>query len=100
MESQCYNFKNNVLGNDQVKGKLEANDVEEMTRVTDEALKWLDEHREDNTEQEEFDNKIKEVEDVCNPIMQRVYSQAGGAGGMPWRYARWYAWRYARRYAC
>merc|ERR1719387_758677 len=35
------------------------------------------------SEVEEFQDKQKEVEGVCNPIITKLYQSAGGAGGMP-----------------
>merc|ERR1712013_358472 len=32
---------------------------------------------------DEFNEKQKEVEAVCNPIITKLYQDAGGAGGMP-----------------
>lgn len=35
-------------------------------------------------EKDEFDHKRKELEGICNPIVTKLYQQAGGApGGMP-----------------
>ena len=48
----------------------------------DEAIKLLDANQ--LAEVEEFNDKQKEVEDVCNPIITKVYQGAGGMpGGMP-----------------
>ena len=45
------------------------------------ALAWLESNQ--LAEKEEFEHKQKEVEGVCTPIMQSLYSQGGGAeGGM------------------
>ena len=44
----------------------------------DEALEWLDDNGE--AEQEEFEEKLKEVEDKCNPVVSSAYQQAGGGG--------------------
>ena len=48
----------------------------------DEAIKWLDAKQ--LAEVKEFNDKQKEVEDVCNPIITKVYQGAG-------RYARGHA---------
>ena len=46
------------------------------------AIKWLDANQ--LAEVEEFNDKQKEVEAVCNPIITKLYGAAGGApGGMP-----------------
>merc|ERR1712200_19269 len=48
----------------------------------DEAIKWLDANQ--LAEVEEFSDKQKEVEGVCNPIITKLYQAGGGMpGGMP-----------------
>merc|ERR1719483_1746130 len=50
----------------------------------DEAIKWLDANQ--LGEVEEFNEKQKEVESVCNPIITKLYQGLGGmpgAGGAP-----------------
>ena len=52
-------------------------------RSCDDALAWLESNQ--LAEKEEFEHKQKEVEGICTPIMQSLYSQGGGGGmgGMP-----------------
>merc|ERR1712216_1057694 len=48
----------------------------------EETLEWLDDNQE--AEKEEFEAKQKELEQIANPIIQKVYQAgAGGAGGEP-----------------
>merc|ERR1740129_2089108 len=48
----------------------------------DETIKWLDANQ--LAEVEEFNDKQKEVEGICNPIITKMYAAAGGApDGMP-----------------
>jgi len=44
-----------------------------------EAIEWLDENQE--AEEDEYKDKLKEVEDVCNPIVSAAYAKSGGAPG-------------------
>jgi L1 cell adhesion molecule like protein len=44
----------------------------------DETIKWLDANQ--LGEKEEFDDKLKEIEGICNPIITKMYQAAGGAG--------------------
>nr|CAD1840843.1 unnamed protein product [Ananas comosus var. bracteatus] len=44
-----------------------------------EALEWLDDNQ--NAEKEDYEEKLKEVEAVCNPIISAVYQRSGGAPG-------------------
>merc|ERR1712079_881990 len=71
--------------NDAEKFKEEDN-KKRITDKCDDAIKWLDANQ--LAEVEEFQEKQKEVEAVCNPIITKLYQSAGGAGmpdmgGMP-----------------
>merc|ERR1719464_435488 len=64
------------------KEKISADDKKLIADKCDEAIKWLDANQ--LAEVEEFQEKQKEVEAVCNPIITKLYQSAGGApGGMP-----------------
>ena len=81
LESYCFNMKSTI--NDEKTGsKISAGDKSKMTDACDSALKWLDANQ--MAEKEEFDHKLKEVEQICSPIITKLY-QGGGpqAGGMP-----------------
>ena len=45
----------------------------------DDAIRWLDQNQQ--AEKEEYDHKQKELEDIFNPIIKRIYQEAGGQGG-------------------
>jgi heat shock protein 5 len=84
LESFLYNLKNTL--EDEEKGiseKIEAAEKTELVSLIDETLDWLEENPE--AEAEEYAEKQKEVEQVSNPIMRKVYGGAapgsGGAGG-------------------
>merc|ERR1712184_137592 len=67
---------------DKEKDKISEDDRKAITDKCDEAIKWLDANQ--LAEVEEFNEKQKEVEGVCNPIITKLYADAGGApGGMP-----------------
>merc|ERR1712151_502211 len=81
LESYLYNLKNQL--EDEEKGiadKISAGDKKELQDLIDETLDWMEDNPE--AEKEDYDEKMKEVENVSNPIMRNVYSQGeGGAGG-------------------
>eukprot|EP00522_Entomoneis_paludosa_P006279 CAMPEP_0172446754 /NCGR_PEP_ID=MMETSP1065-20121228/6278_1 /TAXON_ID=265537 /ORGANISM="Amphiprora paludosa, Strain CCMP125" /LENGTH=660 /DNA_ID=CAMNT_0013197943 /DNA_START=92 /DNA_END=2074 /DNA_ORIENTATION=+ len=81
LESYIYNLKNTL--EDDEKGladNISAEDKKEMQDMIDETLDWMDENPE--ADKEDYDAKLKEVEQIANPIMRNVYSQgAGGEGG-------------------
>merc|ERR1712070_1067616 len=79
LESFLYNLKNDL--DDDEKGistKIDAAEKDEIVAMIDEALDWLEENPE--ADAEEFQEKQKEVEQVINPIMRKVYAD-GGMGG-------------------
>merc|ERR1711927_4888 len=80
LESYCFNMKT-TLDDEKVKDKISEDDMKKITDKCDEAIKWLDANQ--LAEVEEFNDKQKEVEGVCNPIITKLYQGAGGAGGMP-----------------
>merc|ERR1712121_408132 len=64
------------------KDKISEDDRKAISDKCDEAIKWLDANQ--LAEVEEFNEKQKEVEGVCNPIITKLYADAGGTpGGMP-----------------
>merc|ERR1712022_61703 len=83
LESYAYNLKNTL--EDEEKGiadKLSEEDKEKVEEAVKETLEWLDDNQE--AEKEEFEAKQKELEQIANPIIQKVYQAgAGGAGGEP-----------------
>merc|ERR1712080_675090 len=80
LESYCFNMKT-TLDDEKVKDKISEDDKKAITDKCDEAIKWLDANQ--LAEVEELNAQQKEVESVCNPIITKLYSEAGGAGGMP-----------------
>jgi len=62
--------------------KLDKSEKDAVENAVKETLAWLDEHR--TADQADYDNQQKKLEDICRPIMSKIYA-AGGAppGGMP-----------------
>eukprot|EP01006_Ploeotia_vitrea_P041910 TRINITY_DN66585_c0_g1_i1.p1 TRINITY_DN66585_c0_g1~~TRINITY_DN66585_c0_g1_i1.p1 ORF type:complete len:658 (+),score=105.69 TRINITY_DN66585_c0_g1_i1:102-2075(+) len=80
LESYLYSMKNSLDDEEKgIKGKIDEDDEKELVDAIDEALDWLEENPEAETE--EFEDKRKEVEKIAGPIMQKVYGSSGGPGG-------------------
>jgi len=80
LENYVYSMKNTL--NDSEKGvadKISDDDKETIEKALEEANEWLDDNQE--AEKEDFDEKLKEVQDACSPIISKVYQQSGGAPG-------------------
>merc|ERR1712146_468356 len=79
LEGYAYSLRNSLT--DEEKGiaqKIEPAEKNELVGLIDETLDWLEENPE--ADAEEFAEKQKEVEQVVNPIMRKVYADGGNAG--------------------
>merc|ERR1712227_359554 len=82
LESYCFNMKS-TMDEEKVKSAISDSDKKKIEDKCDECIKWLDANQ--MAEKEEYEDKQKEVEQVCNPMIQNLYQGAGGGapGGMP-----------------
>ena len=79
LESYLYNLKNTLEDDEKgVSDKIEAAEKNELISLIDESLDWLEENPE--AEADEYSDKQKEVEQVANPIMRKVYQGEGMPG--------------------
>ncbi|KAL8127630.1 luminal-binding protein 5-like [Apium graveolens] len=75
LETYVYNMKNQINDKDKLSEKSESEEKEKIEEAVKEALEWLDDNQ--NVEKEDYDEKLKEVEAVCNPIIKDVYQRSG-----------------------
>ncbi|XP_055601461.1 heat shock 70 kDa protein cognate 4-like [Uranotaenia lowii] len=82
LESYCFNMKS-TMEDANVKDKIPDADKTLIMDKCNATIQWLDGNQ--TAEKEEFEHKQKELEAVCNPIIQKLYQSTGGAppGGMP-----------------
>merc|ERR1712047_93857 len=78
LESYCFNMKS-TLDDKNISEKIPQDDKNTISEKCNEALNWLDNNQ--TAEVDEFKDKQKEVESVCNPIITKLYQQAGGNPG-------------------
>merc|ERR1711959_717738 len=79
LENYCYSLRNTIK-DPKFEGKISDEDKEKLEKCIDEAIEWLDANQ--LAAGEEFTDKLKEVEEICNPVITAMY-QAAGAGGPP-----------------
>ncbi|VAH81632.1 unnamed protein product [Triticum turgidum subsp. durum] len=80
LENYAYNMRNTVK-DDKIASKLPADDKKKIEDAIDGAISWLDTNQ--LAEADEFEDKMKELEGVCNPIIAKMYQGAGAdMGGM------------------
>jgi L1 cell adhesion molecule like protein len=78
LENYAYTMRNTIR-DEKIASKLDAGDKKKIEEAVEQAIKWLDANQ--LAEVEEFEHKQKELEQVCTPIITKMYQQAGGAGG-------------------
>jgi len=82
LENYCYSIRSTIK-DEKLKDKF-GSDKEKLEKMVEETLKWIESNQEAHAE--EFEKKQKELENVFNPIITKVYQETGGAGmpgGMP-----------------
>merc|ERR1719424_2156294 len=80
LENYVYSIKSQLGDSEKgVADKISDEDKETIEKALDEANEWLDDNHE--AEKEDFDEKLKEVQDACSPIISKVYKESGGAPG-------------------
>jgi len=68
-----------TLEDESLKAKISEEEKKTINNKCDEALKWLESNQ--LGEVDEFQDKQKELEVVCNPIISKFYQQGGAPGG-------------------
>ncbi|XP_067661756.1 endoplasmic reticulum chaperone BiP-like [Haliotis asinina] len=79
LESYAYSLKNQLGDKEKLGGKLSSEDKDTITEAVDEKIKWLESNP--DADVEELQAKKKELEEVVQPIMSKLYEGAGGTGG-------------------
>ncbi|CAA6654953.1 unnamed protein product [Spirodela intermedia] len=67
--------KKNTIRDEKIASKLPAADKKKIEDAIDQAISWLDGNQ--LAEADEFDDKMKELESICNPIIAKMYQGAG-----------------------
>merc|ERR1712088_1153010 len=78
LESYCFNMKS-TMEDENLKAKISEEEKKTIISKCDDALKWLESNQ--LGEVDEFQDKQKELEAVCNPIISKLYQQGGAPGG-------------------
>ena len=78
LEQLCYGYRQ-TLTEEKLKDKFSEEEKKQVHDLTEEALKWCNDHP--AASKEELEAKVKELEAFFNPIMMRVYQEAGGMPG-------------------
>merc|ERR1712227_186679 len=78
-ENYIYQMKNSVEDKDKLADKITDEDKGSIKDALTDAQDWLNANQ--DAEKDDFEDKLKELQSVCDPIIQKVYQAAGGQGG-------------------
>jgi len=75
-ENYAYNLKN-TINDPKVAGALQPEEKTTIEKAVSKTISWLDRNQLATTE--EFEYQRKELEKICNPIITKMYQQAGNS---------------------
>jgi len=76
LESYAYSLKNQVNDKEKLGAKISDEDKEKIEEAVNEKIAWLEENQE--ADGEEFKTQKKELEEIVQPIIAKLYAQGGG----------------------
>ncbi|KAK5973505.1 Endoplasmic reticulum chaperone BiP, partial [Trichostrongylus colubriformis] len=79
LESYAYSLKNQIGDNEKLGGKLDADDKKTIETAVEETISWLESNREASVD--DLKEHKKDLEGKVQPIISKLYKDAGGAGG-------------------
>ena len=77
-ENYIYQMKSSVEDKDKLAEKLEEDDKSKIKDAITDAQDWLNANQ--DAEKDDFEDKLKELQSTCDPIIAKVYQGQGGQG--------------------
>jgi len=78
LEGYAYSMRNTITDEEKLGGKIEDEDKETIDEAITETIDWLDENP--DAEKDDYDEKLTELEGICNPIVEKLYQEHGMPG--------------------
>jgi len=79
LDNYLHTMRNTINDKEKLAEKLDAADKEKIKETLKTQQDWLDAHL--NAEKEEFEEHLKEITTVCDPIIAKHYQKAKGEEG-------------------
>ena len=76
LETYIYSLKR-TMGEENIKEKLPSEEVDDLNTKLNDAATWLDDHQ--SEEFDVYDTKMKELQDVFNPVLTKMYQESAAA---------------------
>ena len=71
LENYIYTMRNTIEDKEKLADKIDDSDKETIKDALTEAQDWLNSNSE--SDKEEFESKLKDLQGVCDPIISKVY---------------------------
>ena len=78
-ENYVYQMQRSIDDKDKLADKLEEEDKSTIKDALTDAQDWLNANS--DAEKDDFEDKLKELQATCDPIISKVYQNSGGQGG-------------------
>jgi heat shock protein 5 len=79
LENYIYTMRNTIEDKEKLAEKLSEEDITSIKEALEEHEDWLSSNPE--SDKEDYEDHLKEIQGVCDPIISKVYQQNGGMGG-------------------
>ncbi len=76
LENYIYTMRNTIEDKEKLADKIEAADKDKIKEALQDAQDWLNSN--DDAEREDFEDHLKELQSLCDPIISKVYKENGG----------------------
>merc|ERR1711976_808767 len=78
-ENYIYQMQRSIEDKDKLAEKIAEEDKSTIKDALTDAQDWLNANS--DAEKDDFEEKLKEVQGICDPIIKKVYEAHGGQGG-------------------
>lgn len=78
LENYIFTMRNTIEDKEKLADKITDNDKEKIKEALEEAQDWLNSNEE--AEREDFEEHLKDLQSVCDPIISEIYKEQGGQG--------------------
>ena len=72
MDNYLYTMRNTIEDSEKLADKLDENDKDTIESALDEHKAWFDSNQE-TAEKEDFEEHLKELQSICDPIVSKFY---------------------------
>jgi len=79
LENYVYTMRNTIEDKEKLADKIEDDDKANIKEALTDAQDWLNSN--DDAEREDFEQHLKDLQSICDPIISKIYKEHGGQGG-------------------